>query len=219
MQQDIYVRQIEHLRADLLRLGSMVEYALNNALRSLEQWDTVAATQVITDDNQIDVAQRTTEEQVIKLIAAQRSTNDDPRLFVTAFAIAGELERIGDYACSIARRVNIITRQPAMVLAPPALVEVATLTRKMLNTSMEAFLRQDVELAYKLKADEERVDRLEKRLQAELLDLARAEPQRLESVVGMLDIVHALERVADRTTNIGERVIYLATSVTEELNP
>jgi phosphate transport system protein len=219
MRQDTYARQIENLREDLLRLGSMVEHALSNALRSLEQWDTVTASQVITDDTQIDVAQRVTEEQVIKLIAAQSFTDNDPRLLVTAFAIAGELERIGDYACSIARRVNAITRQPAMVLAPSALVEVATLTRKMLNTSLEAFLRQDTDLAYKLKADEERVDELEKRLRAELLDLARAEPQRLDSVIGMLDIVHALERVADRTTNIGERVIYLATSVTEELNP
>jgi phosphate transport system protein len=89
----------------------------------------------------------------------------------------------------------------------------------MLNASLEAFLRQDVNLAYSLSDDEERVDRLEQRLRAELFSLARLEPQRIEAAVGMIEIVHALERVADRATNIGERVIYLATSTTEELNP
>jgi phosphate transport system protein len=97
--------------------------------------------------------------------------------------------------------------------------ELIDLARRMLNTSLEAFLRQNPDLAYSLRHDEERVDELERRLVDELIDLAHAEPQRLEAVIGMLDIVHALERVADRTTNIGERVIYLATSIQEELNP
>lgn len=219
VRRDAYVRQIDDLREDLLRLGSMVEHALMNAVRSLDSWDTVAAAQVIADDSKIDAIHRTTEEQITHLIAARKSEGSDPRLLIAAFAIAGELERIGDYACNIARRVERITRQPAMVSTPPALREVTALTRKMLNASLEAFLRQDVNLAYSLSDDEERVDRLEQRLRAELFSLARLEPQRIEAAVGMIEIVHALERVADRATNIGERVIYLATSTTEELNP
>lgn len=214
-----YVRQLENLREDLLRLGSMVEHAMINAVRSLEQWDTTAAAQVIYADKQIDAAHRATEEQVIRLIAAPGTTADDPRVLVAAFAIAGELERIGDYACTIARRVERITRQSMLVEPPVGLQEMTMLARKMLNTSLEAFLRQDVELAYSLKKDEDRVDYLEKRLRSELLTLARAESQRIDAAVGMLDVVHALERVADRATNIGERVIYLTTSVTEQLNP
>lgn len=214
-----HVRQLASLREDLLRLGSMVEHAIIDALQSLEQWDTVTAARVIHADKQIDIAQRTSEEQVISLIAAQKSVDSDPRLLVAAFAIAGELERIGDYACSIARRVARITRQPAMIPPPLALREMATLAQKMLNISLESFLRQDSDLAYSLKHDEERMDELETRLRNELIDLARAEPQRIEAAIAMLDIVHALERIADRATNIGERVIYLATSTTEELNP
>jgi phosphate transport system protein len=219
MSQAHRVRQLADLRDDLLRLGSMVEHALINAVRSLEQWDTVAAARVLAEDVQIDAVQRTTEEQVIRLIATQEPDESSPRLLVAAFAIAGELERIGDYACSIARRVERITHQPALVSPPSAMSELIDLARRMLNTSLEAFLRQNPDLAYSLRHDEERVDELERRLVDELIDLAHAEPQRLEAVIGMLDIVHALERVADRTTNIGERVIYLATSIQEELNP
>jgi phosphate transport system protein len=89
----------------------------------------------------------------------------------------------------------------------------------MLNLSLEAFLRQDTDMAHSLSQYDDRVDALEDRLQSELIELAQHEPQRLESVLDMLDMVHALERVADRATNIGERVIYLATSEIEELNP
>jgi phosphate transport system protein len=197
----------------------MVEHAMLNAVKSLENWDTLAAAQIIADDAQIDAAQRHAEAQVIKLIAAQGSTSSEPYLLGAAFAIAGELERIGDYACSIARRVQRISRQPAIVPPLAGLREMSLLAQKMLNTSLEAFLQQDIDLAYSLSEDEQRVDMLEERLQAELIELAQAEPQRIEAVVGMLDVVHVLERVADRATNIGERVIYLATSETQELNP
>lgn len=216
--QDENARQLESLREDLLRLGSMVEHALLNALKSLEDWDTVAAAQVIQADTYVDAARRAAEARVIHMIAAQQGTMTNPELLASAFAIAGELERIGDYACSIARRVERITRQAGMVVPPPAFYEMARTTQKMLNTSLAAFLRQDVALACSLQEHEERVDSLEGQLHGELLALARTDPQRLEGVIGMLDIIHALERAADRATNIGERVIYLAASTGEGPN-
>ncbi len=212
-------RPIDNLREDLLRMGSMVEHAMSNSIRSLEQWDTPIAAQIVTDDLHIDEAHRAAEQKVMRLLNADHYDSANSGLLVTAFAIAGELERIGDYACHIARRVQHITQQPAMAVPPVGLREMAALTQSMLNISLEAFLRQNVELAYSLQPYEERVDKLEKRLRAELIALAREEPQRIKAVVDMLEIVHALERVADRATNIGERVIYLATSSTEELNP
>jgi phosphate transport system protein len=219
MSQAQHAQQLADLRDDLLRLGSMVEHALINAVHSLEQWDTVAAARVLAEDVRIDAVHRATEEQIIHLIGTHDADQQGTRLLVAAFAIASELERIGDYACSIARRVERITHQAAIVSPPSALSELIDLARRMLNISLEAFLRQNSEMAYRLRHEEERVDALEQRLGQELLALAHAEPHRLEAVIGMLDIVHALERVADRTTNIGERVIYLATSVQEELNP
>ncbi len=219
MAREGYVQQLENLRDDLIRLGSMVEHAMINALRSLEQWDTVAAARVIVDDREIDRFHRETERQVVRLIAEQGATRDDPRMLVSAFAIAGELERIGDYACSIARRVERMTVQTTMVPIPSGVREIATITRRMLNTSLESFLLQDLNLAYSLRSDEDRVDELEKRVRDELLATIRDDPQRLEAGMNMIDIVHALERVADRTTNIGERVIYLTTDIREELNP
>lgn len=219
MARDRYVHQLENLRDDLLRLGSMVEHALQLAMRSLETWNMTIAAQVINDDTEIDEARKTAENQVIILLATQQPVAGDLRLVGSVFAMATELERIGDYACGIARRVQSISKQPALVTPPSRLAEMGILARRMLNTSLDAFLRQDVELAQSLMVDEDHVDALEVKLRAELLQVAHAEPQRLEAVIDMIDIVHLLERVADRSTNIGERVIYMATSEVEELNP
>lgn len=214
-----FARQLETLREDLLRLGNMVEHALQRSMRSLETWNTTLAAQVLQDDAEIDAARHYAEEQVIMLIATQQPVASDLRLLGMVFAISSELERIGDYACSIARRMQRSSRRSMIVTPPPAMNEMASLSQKMLQISLDAFLRQDVALAQSLAEYDDRVDKLEDRLRAELIDLARNDPQRIEAVLDLLDMVHALERAADRATNIGERVIYLETNETEELNP
>lgn len=216
---DRYSRQIGYLRDDLLRLGSMVEHALNRAIQSLETWDTTAAAQIIYDDVSIDDAQHAAEEQAYTLIALQQPVATDLRLLGAVVAIATELERIGDYACSIARRIRRVTRRPSLVPPPPALYEMALLSQRMLRMSLDAFLYQDADMARSLGVDDERVDELEDRLRSDLIEIARTDPQKIEAVVDLLDVVHVLERVADRSTNIGERVIYLVTCATVELNP
>ncbi len=214
-----FSRQMGSLCDDLLRLGSMVEYALNRSVESLETWDTIAAAQILHDDAQIDDAQHAAEEEVYRLMALQQPVATDLRLLGTVVAVATELERIGDYACGIARRIRRVTRRPMLVTPPSALYEMAAISQKMLHTSLDAFLRQDADMARSLSVDDEQVDMLEDRLRDELIAVAQADARKIEAAVDMLDVVHVLERVADRSTNIGERVIYLVTSTTEALNP
>jgi phosphate transport system protein len=214
-----YTRQIASLRDDLLRMGSMVEQALLRSIHTLETWDTVAAAQIIHDDVKIDEAWRNLEERTIHLLATQQPiVASDLRLCTVVTAIASELERIGDYANSIAKRVRQATRRPALLPPPSQIHEMAKLALQMVNTSLEAFLRQDPELAHSLTASDERVDELEDQLRAELIAAAKADPALFEASIDMLDVVHALERAADRATNIGERVIYLTTSSMERIN-
>ena len=215
-----YARQIAGLREELLRQGSMVEHALQRAMTSLETWDVTLAAQIIREDADIDAAQRVLEEKVIDLMATQQPiVASDLRLMSVVVAIASELERIGDYANSIARRIKRVTRRPAFVSPPSGIREMATLARQMLHTSLEAFLHQDTSLAYSLAQDDERVDELEEILRAELINIAQSDPQRIEAALDLMEVIQVLERVADRATNIGERVIYLVTCLSEELNP
>ncbi|NTV63809.1 MAG: phosphate signaling complex protein PhoU [Oscillochloris sp.] len=219
MVRERYTRQIGSLREDLLRLGSMAEQALLRAITSLETWDSVSAAQIISDDAQIDNAWRALEERTVHLLATQQPiVASDLRLITVVTAIAGELERIGDYANIIARRVRRATRRPSLVNPPPAIKEMARLAIQMVNTSLEAFIRQDPALAHSLTQSDERVDELEDQLRAEIIALVKADPDRVEAAIDMLDAIHALERAADRATNIGERVIFLSTNSVEPLN-
>lgn len=219
MLRERFARQLDELREDLIRLSSMVEHALSKAIKSLETWDIATATQITHDDAHIDAIQHSVEDKVILLLATQQPVARDLRLITTIIAIAGELERIGDYANTIARRVRRLTTRPVLLPPPSRLGDMALLAQKMLRSSLDAFLNQDTALAQSLGQFDEQVDALENSLRAELLALGRSTPQTIEAMVDMLDIVHALERVADRATNIAERVIYLTTSTFEELNP
>lgn len=219
MVRERYTRQIGSLRDDLLRLGSMVEQALLRAINSLDTWDSSTAAQVIHDDVQIDDIWRSLEERTIHLLATQQPiVASDLRLIMVVTAIAGELERIGDYANIIARRVRRATRRTSLVSPPPAIKEMAAIAIQMVNTSLEAFLRQDAALAHSLTQNDERVDLLEDQLRAEIIAIVKAEPEKAEAAIDMLDAIHALERAADRATNIGERVIFLSTNNIENLN-
>lgn len=218
MTRERFTRQLAELREDMLRLGNRVEYALSNATKSMETWDSDLASQVIAGDSRIDDARKDVEERVITLIATQQPVASDLRLLGAVFAIASELERIGDYACSIARRLQRATSYPRLVTPPNGVYDMASLAQKMLHMSLEAFLHQDTEMAHSLAEYDNRVDELEDTLRHDLLTMVQNDPERMEAVLDLLDVVHAFERAADRATNVAERVIYLVTSVIEDIN-
>ncbi|NJM08241.1 phosphate signaling complex protein PhoU [Candidatus Gracilibacteria bacterium] len=214
-----YDRQITHLRDDLLRMGSMVEYALQRALKSLETWDTIEAAQVSKEDVNIDEVWRSIEAETIRMLAIQQPIlATDLRFMTVVIAIAGELERIGDYANSIAKRVRRATSRPSLMTPPNQLNEMATLVIQMIHTSLDSFLQQSAQKAEDLVSSEERVDLLAEEARTELINQAKNDPIKFEAAVDMLDVVYALERSADRATNIAERVIFMVTAEVETIN-
>lgn len=216
---DRYLKQLKLVHDDLLRMGSRVEHALAHAMRALETWDTGLAQQVVVEDQEIDAARTAIEEAVLELLATQQPVlATDLRMLNATIAIVGELERTGDYAKGIAKRVGRCLRAPALLDTPSGLHRMGALAQAMLHTSLDAFVRLDVQLARSLAVEDERVDEIEDQVIAELMNTARQDPSKLDCAIYMLDVAHTLERLADRTTNIAERVIFIATNVTEQLN-
>lgn len=212
-------RLMQELRDDLLRLGSSVEEALQHALRSLQTSNPAIAMWVITNDATIDEMRHNLEERVIGLLATQQPiVARDLRLLSAVSAIATELERIGDYATSVARRVHRAPEHPAQVPLPDAIESMTSITIEMVRTSLQAFLNEDEALARSLGSRDDEVDKLEDTLHDDLIEYIQNYTECTAAAVDMLDIIHALERAADRATNIGERVIYLVTSDIEEIN-
>jgi phosphate transport system protein len=214
-----FAYQMTDLQHNLAQLGTLVEQALRRSVHSLSNRDTFLARQVIRDDAQLDAAQHRAEEQAYTLLALQHPVAHDLRMLTAMVAIARELERIGDYACAIARRTVRSAQHPTLVTPPPMLDELTALSQQMLHTSLTAFTQQNVALAQQLCQADTQVDALEDQVQTTLLTLAQTEPQTFEAVLDMLHVTHMLERTADRATNIGERVIYLVTGTLVPLNP
>ena len=216
---DRYLRQLKLVHDDLLRMGSRVEHALADAMRALDNWDTSLAQHVIAGDREIDETRTEIEEAVLELLATQQPVlATDLRTLNATIAIAGELERAGDYAKGVAKRVERCLRAPTLIETPAGLHRMGALAQAMLHTCQDAFVRLDVNLARSLATEDERVDELEDQVIAELMQAARQDPSKLDCTICLLDVAHTLERLADRTTNIAERVIFIATNVTEQLN-
>lgn len=214
-----YLKQLKVVHDDLLRMGSRVEHALSDAMQALEQWDAARAKLVIQGDGEIDALQNSIEEAVLELLATQQPVlGTDLRRLSATVAIAAELERAGDYAKGIAKRVERCLKAPSLLDTPPGLHRMGEYAQHMLNASLDAFVRVDVGLARSLANEDMKVDQLEDQVTAELLNAARQDPSKFDCAIYMLDVTHTLERLCDRATNIGERVIFIATSVTEELN-
>ena len=214
-----YVKQLNLVHDDLLRMGSRVEHALTDAMRALETWDTSLARHVVTGDQEIDEARNAIEEAVLELLATQQPVlATDLRTLNATIAIAGELERAGDYTKGIAKRVERCLRAPTLLEAPAGLHRMGTLAQDMLHTCLDSFVRLDVPMARSLASADERVDELEDQVIAELMNAVRQDSNKLDCAICLIDVAHTLERLADRTTNIAERVIFIATNVTEELN-
>ncbi|HNP84617.1 MAG TPA: phosphate signaling complex protein PhoU [Kouleothrix sp.] len=213
-----YVQQLEGLHTELRALGQMVIVSITRAIGALRQQDVAAAKQVIEEDNRIDQAQYRLEEHALVVMATQQPMARDLRRIVAAIEIASELERIGDYAKGIAK---ITVRQGDTPLAKPLMdiPQMAEQAITMLGSALDAYVNEDADAARRLSNADDTVDDLVSRMRAGLIELIQSDPSTTARSVDLLFVTHNLERIADRTTNIAERVIFIASGDIVDLNP
>jgi phosphate transport system protein len=215
-----YEQLLRDVQGDVVRIGSMVEQAIQHSINALERWDSTQAQWIIDDDERIDEAQYMLEEKVQTLLATQQPiVATDLRLTSAFIAVAGELERMGDYAKSIARRVKAAVAAPALLPMPPEMRQLATVAQQMLHDSLDAFVKLDSDRARRMAENDARADELRARIRTRIFAAIHEDVRLLEAGVALLDVAHTLERVADRATNIGERVVFVTTATVTNLNP
>lgn len=203
-------RKLDALRGAVLRVGESAEQAVALAMDALARQDMAVAAAVIAGDDAIDQACAEIEEMGARLITLQQPAVRDLRCVLAAMAIAEDLERIGDYAEGIAR---LIARLPI----PPgdqtllALNGLAALARVQLQSSLDAYRAGDASRASEVWAADQAVDGLYERLVRTLMNAMDADHAALTTDTYLLWIAHNLERIADRATNICERVVFIAT--------
>lgn len=213
----IFDRELTQIRDDLLRMGSLVDAAIDRALTALKDSDAALARQVIDDDAAINQLRFKIEENCLATIATQQPTASDLRTVVAAMNIVNDMERIGDHATGIAKTVLRMGDQP--LLKPLVdLPRMAHMAREMLKRSLDAFLAHDIDTARTIAEQDDEIDHLYRAVFDELLALMARDPSTLSRGTYLLWCGHNLERIGDRVTNIAERVIFMATGTMQELN-
>jgi len=213
-----YARQLQNVHDDLLRIGSRVEHGLTDAMRALTTADAALAANVVAADREIDRTHVAIDEQIFELIAMQQPVASDLRTLLATSAIASELERAGDYAKGIAKRVSLLLNQTPIVPVPATVGRMGELAHGMLNECLDAYVKRDIAIARNLADTDALVDALEDEANEQIRTMIRGDVSTLNSGLILIEITYMLERLADRTTNIGERVIFMINSTTEELN-
>jgi phosphate transport system protein len=210
-------RQLVRLQDQLLALASMVERALLDSVEYLYGRDLEGARRLIAADGRINAWRYEAEADALALIATQQPMAYDLRVTAAILHIATELERIGDYAKGICRvALWLGERPPAKQL--PQISTMAAKSCSMLRRSIDAFVREDVDLARAIPREDEEMDALYNEVNRELLARIVAAPGAMEQANQMLWVAHNLERSADRVTNICERVVFTVTGEMKEMD-
>lgn len=213
-----YDEEFAQVKDNLVRLGEMVDEAMERSLECLRQRDTALAKHIIDHDVIINQLRFQVEEECLALIATQQPAAGDLRAVVAAMNMVVEMERMADHAAGIAKTVLRMGDEP--LLKP--LIDIPRMTqtaREMLRGSLKAFVERDAELAREIARRDTEMDQLYKAVFDELIEIMAKDPSTVARGTYLLWCAHNLERIGDRVTNIAERVVFMTTGDMKELNP
>ena len=201
---------IERLRALISQMGGLAEHAIEEAMRCLTQRDLEGAARVIEEDKKLDSLEIETERRAVQLIALRAPMAGDLRDVVAALKISGVVERIGDYAKNIAKRVPLLENagkiEPLSLLA-----EMARIATAMVHDVLDAFVARDAAIAVAVCERDAAVDDFYDSIFRTLLTHMMENPHNIGPSAHLLFVAKNLERVGDHATNIAEMVYYAAT--------
>ncbi len=201
---------LSELRAIISEMGGRAEAAIDMAMTALQRRDVASAGKVIEADRQIDALEADIDRLVVRLIALRAPMADDLREVLAAMKIGGIVERIGDYAKNIAKRVPVIaeTRDIEAMALLPAMGRAVS---KMVRDVLDAFAARDAKLATDVHERDREVDDFYNSLFRTLLTHMMENPHTITASTHLLFIGKNLERIGDHATNIAEMVYYAAT--------
>lgn len=219
MARETFERELQQLKEQVLVLGSMVEQAVIDAVTALRQLDRKAARRIQAGDQAINEKRYEIEHNCLTLIATQQPMARDLRFLAAILEIITELERIGDYAKGIAHITLLLDDDKKNIDMPRGdLKRMAELGLDMLRRSLDAFITLDAEAARAIPPEDDAVDELYNRIYHKLLKQMLADPDTIETANRLTWAAHNLERLADRVTNICERIVFVAKGQIMELD-
>ena len=205
-----FENEIQHLKDEIILLGSMVEQSLLDAVEALKKRDVEASRKIVERDNKINEKRFQLENDVMIIIATQQPMAHDLRVLASILEVISELERMGDYAKGIGV-INVRMGDEALLKPLVDIPRMAEAGTSMLHRALAAFVNEDAETARGIPQEDDLVDELYNQVYRELMTFIMVDPKNIERANWLLWVAHNLERFADRVTNICERTIFIVT--------
>jgi phosphate transport system protein len=206
-----YDQELSGLRQMIVEMGGFAEKILADSTEALVKRNTRLAQDSIMADRRLDVLQREVEDRAIMLIAKRQPMATDLREIVSAFRLAGDIERIGDLAKNIAKRVLAINGQYPSQKVLLGAQHLAAVVLNQLKDVFDSYAHRNVELARRVWSRDDEVDALYTSLFRELLTYMMEDPRNITFCTHLLFCAKNIERIGDHATNIAETVHYLST--------
>jgi phosphate transport system protein len=201
--------ELNALSDNILRLSSLVDTAIDQAMDALGTRNVTLANQVAHNDQEINLLRYNIEEDSLRLLATQQPAARDLRRVIAAIHLAVELERIGDHAAGIARLVERLENEDE-IDSLHKLPKMAKRARQMLQEATEAYIEHDADKAHIIIKQDDKIDKQYRKLFRETLKEMQDDDY-IRRATYLLFVGHSLERIGDRATNIAERVVFMAT--------
>ena len=201
---------LDRLRALISQMGGLAEHAIRESMRCLVQRDLAGAEKIVENDKKLDALEIETEKRAVRLIALRAPMAGDLRDVVAAMKISSVVERIGDYAKNIAKRVPLLDK--VHNIEPVSLMpEMARISTEMVHDVLNAFVERDAEAAVRVVERDRAVDDFYNSIFRALLTFMMENPSNIGQSTHLLFIAKNIERVGDHATNIAEMVYFAAT--------
>ena len=217
MVREAYHKELKRLENEVLNMADMAVMAIKDSVEALKNGDIKSSNEIILNDRLINKKRFDIEDECLLLIATQQPVAIDLRTIAAILSIITDLERIADHAQGIAKICIMNGKQP---LVKP-LIDIPRMAGKaveMLNKCLKAFVDRDVKSAKIVCNEDDEVDALYEQIFRELLVLMIENPKIIEGATYLMWVAHNLERIADRVTNIAERVVFMVKGKMEEMN-
>jgi phosphate transport system protein len=204
-----FLRDMEGLWAELLRLAAVVETALSTSVKALCDGRADLAAEVRGEERTVDRWEVQIERECLKVLALHQPVASDLRRVAAVMKINSELERMADLAEHIAKRAKKLAREPRPAPVPQELEAMAMEALDAVHDSLDALVQCDADLARAVIHADRSIDRHRRTILQELKQMIRRDPERVNTWLRLINTTRNLERIADHATNIAEAVIYM----------
>jgi phosphate transport system protein len=215
--QTAFDREFDGILTDVQTMAQKVEQAIKRSMKALYNNDTALAHQIIAEDAKINALRYKVESESLALIATKQPTAGDLRAVIAAMHIVVELERMGDHVKGIAKTVVMMEEEP-LLNTFKKIRKMGNLSYEMLNGAIKAFIERDADMARKIAMRDPEMDDLYHAVFEKLVKVMAHKPELVTRATYLMWCSHNLERIADRVTNIAERVIFMATGTFGDLD-